>query len=292
VATTPATLLAAQHRAAQARLAETLSRLILARWRLRVRGPGRGTDQFLEEALGSIRTISTASVATARVYYGANRRLELPRAEPVVLEAPELVEDQVIAAVVAEAFQSLSDAMEAGETLEEALGTGAELAEGVAVRSAFRPGREMLYDANRQDSRAVGWIWETAGDDRVCYRCSMQQSRGAVFDRQSFDVRNNSDGTMKVWFHNLCRCHLRNVFTEDPALSDVAARLYQQWSVATAPFTAPSDGSLTGNESVNAWRRYWEALRRGENEVLALARAHRDQETIARMAQDSTEGVA
>lgn len=260
-----------------------------------MRGPGKGTDQFLEQALASIRTISSTSVTAARTYYGANRRLELPGAPRVDLEAPELVEDQVIAAVVAEAFQSLSDAMEAGKTLEEALGTSERLAEGVAVRSAFRPGREMLYDAQRQDSRAIGWLWETAGDDRVCYRCSMQQSRGAVFDRQSFDVRNNADGTLKVWFHNLCRCHLRNVFTEDPALSDNAMRLYEQWSIATAPFSAPSDGSLTGNESVNAWRRYWEALRRGENEILALARAHRDQETIARLAvptQNPTEGVA
>lgn len=248
-----------------------------------VRGPGKGTDQFLDQALASIRTVSSGSVSMANTYYSANRRLELPGSEPVRLEAPELVEEQVIAGLVAEAFQSLSDAMEAGKTLAEALDTSAELAEGVAIRTAFRPGREMLYDAHRQDRRTIGWIWETAGDDRVCYRCSMQQSRGAVFDRQSFDVRNNADGTMKVWFHNLCRCHLRNVFTEDPALSDVAARLYEQWSLATAPFSAPSDGSLTGNESVNAWRRYWEALRRGENEVLALARAHRDRETISRM---------
>jgi len=248
-----------------------------------VAGPGRGTDQFLEQALGSIRTISSASVAAARTYYGANRSLELPGVAPASLEAPELVDEQVIAGIVAEAFQSLSDAMEAGESLEEALGTSAELAEGVAIRSAFRPGREMLYDAHRQDERAIGWIWETANDDRVCYRCSMQQSRGAVFEKDSFDVRNNADGTMKVWFHNLCRCHLRNVFTEDPALSDTAARLYQQWSIATQPFSAPASGSLTGNESVNAWRRYWESLRRGENEVLALARAHRDREAISRM---------
>ena len=257
-----------------------------------MRGPGQGTDQFLEQALASIRTISGTSVAAARVYYGANRRLEIPGVAPVTLEAPDLVDEQVIAAVVAEAFQSLSDAMEAGKTLEEALGTGERLAEGAAVRSAFRPGREMLYDAHRQDSRALGWLWETAGDDRVCYRCSMQQSRGAVFDRDSFsDARNNADGTMKVWFHNLCRCHLRNVFVEDPALSDNAMRLYEQWSIATAPFSGSSDGSLTGNESVNAWRRYWEALRRGENEVLALARAHRDQETISRMLAPNKEAT-
>lgn len=231
-------------------------------------------------------------MSAARTYYGANRRLELPGVAPVTLEAPDLVEDQVIAAVVAEAFQSLSDAMEAGQTLEQALGTSGELAEGVAVRNAFRPSREMLYDAHRQDDRAVGWIWETANDDRVCYRCSMQQSRGAVFRNDSFDTRNNADGSMKVWFHNLCRCHLRNVFSEDPALSDTAARLYEQWSLATGPFTAPSDGSLTGNQSVNAWRRYWESIQRGENEVLALARAHRDQETISRMLASTTEEVA
>lgn len=256
-----------------------------------MRGPGRGTDQFIDQALASIRTVSSASVASARTYYGANRRLELPGVAPVTLEAPDLVEEQVIAGIVAEAFQSLSDAMEAGQSLDEALGTSAELAEGVAIRNAFRPGREMLYDAHRQDARALGWLWETANDDRVCYRCSMQQSRGAVFAKDSFEVRDNANGTMKVWFHNLCRCHLRNVFSDDPALSDTTQRLYEQWSIATAPFTAPSTGALTGNESVNAWRRYWSALQKGENEVLALARAHRDQETISRMLASNKEAT-
>lgn len=232
------------------------------------------------------------SSSTARSYYRTNRRLELPEAPSVDLEPPELIDDQVIASIVAEGFQELSDALKAGRTLQEALGLGAELAEGAAIRNAFRPGREMLYDAHRQDDRALGWVWETAGDDRVCYRCSMQQSRGAVFRNDSFDVRNNADGTLKVWFHDQCRCHLRNVFTDDPALSDTAARLYDQWSLATGPFTAPSDGSLTGNEPVNAWRRYWESIRRGESEVLALARAHRDREAISRMLGPEKEEVA
>ena len=261
-----------------------------------MRGPGRGTDQFLEEALRDIRTISGSSAGLAQTFYSAERGLELPGADPVTLEAPDLVDDQIIAAVVAEAFQSLSDALEAGETLEDALGTGAELAEGVAIRNAFRPGRQMLYDAHRQDRLALGWIWETAGDERVCYRCSMQASRGAVFTTDSFkDARNNADGTMKVWFHNLCRCHMRNVFTGDPALSDTTRALYDQWAIATEPFSGSSTGDLSGSESVNAWRRYWSAIQRGENEILAIARAHRDQETISRLVSSTknpTEGVA
>ncbi len=261
-----------------------------------MRGPGVGTDQFLEQALASVQTISSTSTSLARTYYGANRRLEIPDAPAVDLEAPELPDEQVIAGIVAEAFESLSQALEAGRTLEDALGTSAELAEGVAIRNAFRPGREMLYGAPQQDTLAIGWLWETAGDDRVCYRCSMQQSRGAVFEADSFpDVRNNADGTMKVWFHNLCRCHLRNVFTSDPALSDTARSLSEQWAIATGPFSGSSTGSLSGNESVNAWRRYWDALQRGEDSILAIARAHRDQETVSRLvssARTRTEGVA
>jgi hypothetical protein len=60
------------------------------------------------------------------------------------------------------------------------------------------------------------------------------------------------------------------------------------WTLASTPFS--------GNEKLTAFRRYWEALQRGEDEVLALARAHRDQETVARLrgsrSLDPTEEVA
>lgn len=237
----------------------------------------------MERALAAIHSVERRSSAVSRVYYSAARRAELPDVAPVTLTPPELPDEQVIAGMVAEAFRSLSDSLEAGKSLAEALGVGSDQAQGVAVRNALRPSRNMLYSSSEQDSRSLGWIWETAGDDRVCYRCSMQESRGPVFSDGSFDTRNNASGEMKVWFHSLCRCHLRNFFTEAPELQDRTARLYQQWSLATAPFTAPSSGALTGNESVNAWRRYWQSIQRGENEVLALARAHRDQDTVSRM---------
>lgn len=280
MATTPQTLLAQQHRAAQARLADGLARIIALRWQLTVRAPGVGTDQFLQAALGAVRTTSTLSVAAARAYYGTARRLELPQAPAVRLEPEPLVDEQVIAGLVASGLKHLSDALEAGKDLAEALETASDASQGSAVRTMLIPGRQMIRNAPDQDSLALGYYRVTAGDGDVCFFCEALASRGAVYRGDSFDrsdPRFSGPGEVKV--HDRCRCGFAPLYRSGAELPDNVIAARDAWQLAASPFS--------GQDKMKAFRRYWEALQRGEDEILALARAHRDQETVARLTGSS-----
>lgn len=204
------------------------------------------------------------------------RGIELPGADRVTLEIPELPDEQVVAGLVAAGFQQLSDAIEAGHTLEEALGIGETGAKGSAIRTMLEPGRRAIKDAHGQDERVLGYYRVTAGDDRVCFFCSMLASRGAVFSRESFDASDpRFIGPGKVKVHDNCRCGYVPFFRDQPALPDSVEQTYSQWIDVTADFS--------GHEKALAWRRYWEALSRGEGEDLARARAYRNAEDVARL---------
>lgn len=254
-----------------------------------VRAPGVGTDEFLAAALASVRQASSLSVATARTYYGTARRLQLPSAPAVDLEPEEFVDDQVVAGLVASGLQSLSDALEAGKDLAEALEVAGGAAEGSAVRTGLERGRQLIRLAPEQDTLALGWYRTTAGDDRVCFFCAALASRGAVYRGDSFseaDPRFSGPGRVKV--HDMCRCGFAPLFTSGADLPDSVIAQRDAWDLSTSPFS--------GHDKLTAFRRYWSALQRGEDEILALARAHRDKETVARLSGssmlDPTEEVA
>lgn len=260
-----------------------------ARWRLSVRAPGVGTDEFLETVLAAIRSASTLSVATARTYYGTTRRLQIPSAPAIDLEPEEFVDDRAIAGLVASGLQSLSDALEAGDDLAVALEKASGQAQGSAVRTGLRAGRQLIRLAPEQDQLALGWYRTTAGDDRVCFFCAALASRGAVYRGDSFnesDPRFSGPGEVKV--HDLCRCGFAALFTSGADLPDSVIAQRDAWDLSTGPFS--------GHDKLTAFRRYWSALQRGEDEILALARAHRDKETVARLSGssmlDPTEEVA
>lgn len=227
-----------------------------------------------------MRQASTLSVATARTYYGTTRRLALPSAPRVELEAEPLVDDQVVAGLVASGLKSLSDALEAGKELAEALEVASGQAQGSAVRNGLLPGRQLIRHAPDQDTLALGWYRTTAGDDRVCFFCAALASRGAVYRGDSFDRSDpRFSGPSEVKVHDLCRCGFAPLFTSGADLPDSVAATRDAWHLAADPFS--------GHDKLLAFRRYWTALQRGEDEVLAIARAHRDQETVARLSGSS-----
>ena len=220
------------------------------------------------------------SVATARTYYGTARRLDLPSAPPVRLEPVEVPDEQIIAGLMAAGLKSLSDALDAGKELGEALEVASAGAQGSAVRTGLLPGRQLIRLAPDQDTLALGWYRTTAGDDRVCFFCAALASRGAVYRGDSFkesDPRFSGPGEVKV--HDLCRCGFAPLFTSGADLPDSVAATRDAWDLASSPFS--------GHDKLTAFRRYWSALQRGEDEILALARAHRDQETVARLSGSS-----
>lgn len=197
--------------------------------------------------------------------------------ETLTIETPELPDEKIITGLVASGFEQLQRSLDVGRTMEEALQLASTAAVGSAVRNTLEPGRRGIMDAQGYDDRVVGLYWVTAGDTRVCHWCSMLESRGAVFKDGSWKTQEDPrpDGTSKVSAHDLCRCSLAPFYDSSPELPDSVQARYDQWRIATS--------HASGDEKRLAWRRYWDALGRGEDEVLALARARRDLEQVARL---------
>jgi hypothetical protein len=270
VAVTAQTRLAATHQAAQAQLAARLAAILLARWRSLVTAPGVGGDEYLERALRDIRGQYGASTILARSFYGQSRRLGAPDAATFTPEAPPFDEEATIVSLVAAGFDHLSQALERGEDLSDALVTAGESASRAGVRRALVGGRTLIVDGVERDLAAAGFYWQTVGDDRVCSWCAMLSSRGAVFKQDSWDGDPRPDGRRKVSAHDNCRCHVAPVWNPSQELPDGVLDLSADWDDVRG--TGPGNG-WSGHESIKAWRRFWEALQRGEDRDSALARA-------------------
>lgn len=243
--------------------------MIRAHWRVHVQAPGVGSEPFLAAALAAVQRQSRTSASLAGAYYSNARLLELPGAPRVSLEIEQLPDEKVLAGLVAAGFQQLTDSLQAGHELDEALTIAGDRAAGSAVRNAMEPGRRAIKEASRQDSRVLGYYRITAGDTDVCYFCEALASRGAVYSKASFDLsdpRFTGEGS-KVKVHDRCRCGFAPFFNDQPSLPEANQERFDQWKKATSPWT--------GDEKMRAWRRYWEALGRGETEDEALARAYR-----------------
>lgn len=218
-----------------------------------------------------IRGSYASSGILARSFYGTSRRVGAPGAPAFRPELPEFEEEAAIVSLVAAGFQFLSDELSAGRELSEALERAGDSATRAGTRTALAGGRRMIVDATERDLAAVGFYWQTRGDDKVCSWCSMLASRGAVFKKDSWASDPRPDGRQKVSAHDNCRCHVTPLWSEQgDILPDDVVALSADWDDVRA--TGP--GRLwTGDESVRAWRRYWEALQRGEDRAAALLRA-------------------
>ena len=235
-----------------------------------MRAPGVGGDEFLDRALRDIRGQYGASSILARSFYATSRRLGAPGADSFTPSAPEFDDEATIVSLVAAGFDHLSKALEAGDDLELALETAGESASRAGVRRALLGGRKLIIDGVERDTVAVGFYWQTVGDDRVCSWCSMLASRGAVFKEKSWAGDPRPDGRRKVSAHDNCRCHVAPVWDPAQELPDGVLDLSADWDDVRA--TGPGNG-WSGHESIKAWRRFWEALQRGEEREMALMRA-------------------
>jgi hypothetical protein len=271
VAVTAQTRLAATHQQAQAALAARLAAILAARWRTLVSRPGVGGDEYLERAVRDIRGQYGASVILARSFYATSRRLGAPSAGAFTPTAPEFDDEATIVSLVAAGFDYLRDQLEAGNDLATALEAAGDSAARAGVRRALSGGRTLIVDGTERDRAAVGFYWQTVGDDRVCSWCAMLSSRGAVFKEDSWASDPRPDGRRKVSAHDNCRCHVAPVWDPAQELPDGVLDLSADWDDVRA--TGPGSSLWSGHESIKAWRRFWEALQRGEDRATALEHA-------------------
>lgn len=247
-----------------------------------MRAPGVGGDEFLASALRQLRGASTRSSGLARAFYDQARRLDAPAAAPAFSAEPESFDEEATtASLVAAGFAFLNDELERGLDLAEALENAGRSVTAAGVRRSQAAGRGTIIGAVERDKVALAYYWQTRGDAQVCSWCGMLESRGPVFKDGSWKTEEDPrpDGFRKVSAHDDCRCWLAPTFRRGQALPDVVEQRYSDWKLVRDATGA------SGHEALLAWRRWWEALQRGESSEMALARARRDMDAVARLRQ-------
>lgn len=130
-------------------------------------------------------------------------------------------------------------------------------AAGAALRHTMNAGRNSVIETTRLDEEALGCVYITRGDEKVCYWCKMLSSRGPVYKGRSFldsDRMFDGPGTAKV--HDHCRCVLVPIKNLDSARMDASLDLWNQWKAVNHT----PDGRIrnSGKAAVKAWRRHVE----------------------------------
>src|SRR5690606_27489371 len=127
----------------------------------------------------------------------------------------------------------------------------------VAIRYSTNAARNSTIAATKRDPEAIGCVYVTAGDDRVCFWCAMLASRGPVFKGYSFDDsddRFEGPGTAKC--HDHCRCILVPIKSLDSQRIDASKELWERWKAVNHD----ENGRIlnSGKAALLAWRRHWE----------------------------------
>lgn len=248
---TQAQTLAQASRTAQLRLADVVARQVRALWGQTVQGPGRGTDQLLEATVPLIGARHAFSARQGATSYRLARRLALPGEPAFEMDLPTLVDEALIASIVATGFKTLSDQLAAGAPLPDALLAGQTAFEGTAVRHTLSGGRQYVIDATGVDRLAVGYYRVVRPG--CCSFCAMLASRGPVYAKDSFD---ESDprfvGEHEVKVHDHCRCMMAPTFDKGDRGLPLNLELEQLWQKEIAK-------QFFGIEARRKWRSIYEA---------------------------------
>lgn len=146
------------------------------------------------------------------------------------------------------------------DTTESHLGGG-------VGRRVIQQGMDSMLAAQRADQRALGWARVTQGDNRVCYFCSMLETRGPVYKVGSFvesDPRFESNafppavlsGELGAKAHDHCRCVLAPIFTRASDIVTNADEGYGTWLKVQRQYA--DIAKMLGWDMMRVWRLWWE----------------------------------
>lgn len=208
-----------------------------------------GFNLWSTRAVAVVQNAGQRAVQLAEREYLTTREVARAPGTPTWTPQP-VVPEQVVTSLYATAGQTLQQA----DTYQIGLKRARVQAAGVAIRHTMNAGRNSTIASAKADQAAIGAVYLTKADDRVCHWCLMLASRGPVYKGHSFDESDRlftGPGTAKV--HDNCRCVLRTVYSEDAPLLADARELYARWLDATKD---PETGRrLSGRNAINAWRR-------------------------------------
>ena len=138
--------------------------------------------------------------------------------------------------------------------------------DGAAARRVVQSGMDMARAAAEADKAAIGWARVTQGAD-ACYFCSMLESRGMVYDADSFDVVDSRflenslpptvlSGELTAKTHDHCRCVLVPVFSRTSDIQKNADSIYATWKTVQRDYAWLRRSA--GVDMIQIWRWYWD----------------------------------
>lgn len=142
-------------------------------------------------------------------------------------------------------------ALKAGKSPEQARRSAGVQLSGAATRLVTNGGRETTVEAVRDDPKAIGWARVSDGDP--CSWCAVMISRGAVYKTAGTAGQDKNDrfiGHGQFKWHSHCGCSAIPIWSRDDPHLETAADLYDLWKQHTVGYS--------GNDALNAFRRYWE----------------------------------
>jgi hypothetical protein len=186
----------------------------------------------------------------ARFYPTARSRAGVH--SPFAVASPmDLPDDRLMTNIDVTGIGMYQRALKAGATEAKAVERAGVTLSGTGSRLVLEGGRSTVDETVRTDPAAIGWMRITDGDP--CSWCAMLASRGAVYkNAQTAGQAKNAHfvGEGEFKWHDHCGCTAAPVWSHDDPRLDHADALYEQWLQHTQGYS--------GNDAVNAWRRYWE----------------------------------
>jgi hypothetical protein len=191
-----------------------------------------------------VRAYHGLSSTIAGSYFESFRLAEQVGGEAAIRRANPIDESKVLAGLTATGRESISAALEAGRSAEDARRAALTRTSGSVTRQVLTGGRETLLRTIAEDRQALGWGRVTDGNP--CPFCALLASRGPVYKEDTVDFE----------AHDHCTCAAMPFYegAEWPGRAREFKALYDR-SVREAR----EAGELrrgTSNDLLNAFRRY------------------------------------
>lgn len=254
----PQVRLAVAHASQQARLAAAIAAIVDRSYRQQVTGLSDPViEAWIAAVLPRIEEYRSRSAGQAAAYYRRSRILSGEPTSTIPDLAPLPVEmEAVTTSLRVTGMSHAIQALERGETFDQALKVGRTAAQGAAMRHSLDGGRTVLGRAWVNDPVRLGAYRIT--QPGCCSFCAMLASRGAVYSDQSFDASDpRFEGDLSdVKVHDHDRCTLGFVYRDGaaPEFNDRMASLWQQ-------VTRDENDRIVlhGKAAERAFRRVYEA---------------------------------
>jgi len=234
------------HRLAQLDINRRALQAMLAVWpMLDTAALNASFPAYSDTARTVLAAFKAESATTAAAYLRAFREAEGVPGQADVSLMNALDRQQALTSLLVTGPVAVKSAIRGGHTVDRAADLALSQTLGATTRLVLQGGRDTIEHTARRDEQAVGWARVTDGDP--CYFCAMLAGRGAVYLSQ------DSGGFEP---HDRCGCEPEPIYNgQDHKLPGRAGEFSKLWRDSTA--------GLSGKDARNAFRRAYEAQRRG-----------------------------